>query len=208
MSTTELTHPTTAPGSLHAPATDTQSRVFLIRGLIAVGWAAAFAATSAASASSVTFGVGALLVAYPLIDAIASLIDARSQHGTSQRLLLANAVTSTAAAAALGLAATGGVAPVVATFGVWALVSGAAQLVVAIRRRAQLGAQWPMRLAGGVSVLFGVAYIIAAAGGNPRLSMIAVYAATGGLDFVLQAWLLARRRRRLARSATPSSTTS
>jgi hypothetical protein len=33
--------------------------------------------------------------------------------------------------------------------------------------------------------------------------MLAIYAATGGTEFVIQAWLLARRRRRLANTATP-----
>jgi hypothetical protein len=28
--------------------------------------------------------------------------------------------------------------------------------------------------------------------------MLAIYAATGGIEFVIQAWLLARRRRRMA----------
>jgi hypothetical protein len=31
--------------------------------------------------------------------------------------------------------------------------------------------------------------------------MLAIYAATGGIEFVIQAWLLARRRRRLASAA-------
>jgi hypothetical protein len=29
---------------------------------------------------------------------------------------------------------------------------------------------------------------------NPMLSMLAIYAATGGVDFIIEAWLLARRR--------------
>ena len=95
---------------------------------------------------------------------------------------------------ALGIAATGTVAGVLAVFGVWAVVSGAAQLSVALRRRAQYGLQLPMLLAGGFSVIFGVASVVA----SPMLSMIAVYAATGGLDFIVEAWLLARRRRHLA----------
>jgi hypothetical protein len=33
--------------------------------------------------------------------------------------------------------------------------------------------------------------------------MLAIYAATGGVEFAIQAWLLARRRRRLA-APTPS----
>jgi uncharacterized membrane protein HdeD (DUF308 family) len=81
---------------------------------------------------------------------------------------------------------------------VWAAVSGAAQLVVALRRRAQLGNQWPLLLAGGVSVIGGVALVIASAtADDPKLRMLAIYAATGGVEFVIQAWLLARRRRRL-----------
>ena len=87
------------------------------------------------------------------------------------------------------------------SFGVWAAVSGAAQLVVALRRRAQLGTQWPLLLANGVSVIGGVAFIVAPAVGHPKLGMLAIYAATGGIEFVIQAWLLARRRRRLANAA-------
>ena len=69
------------------------------------------------------------------------------------------------------------------------------ELVVALRRRAQLGTQWPMLLAGVGSVGFGVAFITAAAGADPMLDMLALYAAGGGIDFVVQAWQLARRRR-------------
>jgi hypothetical protein len=50
----------------------------------------------------------------------------------------------------------------------------------------------------------GVAYVIAGAGGNPKLVWLVFYTATGGLEFVIQAWLLARRRRGLTtRSADP-----
>jgi hypothetical protein len=31
--------------------------------------------------------------------------------------------------------------------------------------------------------------------------MLAIYAATGGVEFVIQAWLLGRRRRRLANAS-------
>ena len=63
-----------------------------------------------------------------------------------------------------------------------------AQLVVVRRRRAQLGNQWPLVLANGVSVIGGVAFVTAAiAADEPQLSMLAVYAATGGIEFVIQA---------------------
>ena len=100
------------------------------------------------------------------------------------------------------MAATRSVAAVFVAFGVWAAVSGAAQLVVALRRRAQLGNEWPLLLANGVSVIGGVAFIIAAAVGHPNRGMLAIYAATVGTEFVIQAWLLARRRRRRA-NVTP-----
>jgi hypothetical protein len=73
--------------------------------------------------------------------------------------------------------------------------------------QALLGRQWPMLLAGGVSVLFGIAFVTAAAVGHTMLIMIALYAATGGVDFTVQAWLLVRRRR-LAAAASPLHSTS
>lgn len=170
-------------------------QLFLVRGLVAIAWAAVFAAVADSLTTGVTVAAGVLLVLYPLIDAVASLIDARSQRGSARQLLLAGGAVSAVAAVALGVAATGSVADALAVFGVWAGISGAAQLVVALRRRSQFGNQWPMLAAGGFSMIAGVAFVIAAAGGQPRLSMLAVYAATGGADFVIQAWLLARRRR-------------
>ena len=110
-------------------------RIFLIRDPVAITWA----------------------VLYPLIDAITSLIDVRTQGGSARQLLLANAAVSTVTAIALGVAATGTVADVLLVFGIWAGVTGAAQLVVVLRRRAQFGNQWPLLLANGVSVIGGIA---------------------------------------------------
>jgi uncharacterized membrane protein HdeD (DUF308 family) len=183
-------------------------QLFLIRGLVAITWAAVFALAAESLTGSVTVGVGVLLVAYPLIDVVASLLDARTQRGSARQILLAGAATSAIAAVALGVAATGSVADALAVFGVWAFVSGAAQLTVALRRRAQYGLQLPMLLAGSFSVLAGVAFVIASTGTDPMLSMLAIYAATGGVDFVVEAWLLARRRRHLAYAGTPVLSTS
>jgi hypothetical protein len=176
MNTTEAT------ASLHEART---ARLFLTRGVIAIVWAAVFAAV----ADSLTFGVGALLVLYPLIAVVGSLVDARSEGGAARRLLLADAATSTVAAVALGIAATGTAANVFVVFGLWA------GLITALRRRAKFGMQWPMLLAGGGSVLFGLAYLIAATGDDPNLRMLSFYAAGGGIEFIIEAWLLERRRR-------------
>jgi uncharacterized membrane protein HdeD (DUF308 family) len=201
MSTIEATRnttTTTSPRATTSALSSNQVRVFLTRGLIAIAWATAFAAVSGDLTTTVSVGAGILLVVYPLIDAVANLLDARNQHGSARRLLLANAAFSTAVAISLAIASTASVTAVVAVFGIWAGFAGAAQLVVALRRRAVMGKQWPMRLAGGVSVVFGVAFILAAVGGQPMLKMVVVYAATGGLDFVVEAWLLARRRRQFS----------
>ena len=94
---------------------------------------------------------------------VASLLDARAQHGSARQLLLANAAVSAVAAVALGVAATGSVVDVLVIFGIWAAISGASQFATTLRRRAQFGNQWPM-LAGGVLVIAGFAYVVAANG--------------------------------------------
>jgi uncharacterized membrane protein HdeD (DUF308 family) len=172
----------------------TTPRLFLLRGLVAIAWAVVFAVT----ADSLTTGVGVLLVLYPLIDAVASAIDARGQQGSARQFLELNAVVSLLAAVALGIAATGDEGDVLAVFGVWALLTGVAQLVVAIRRRAIFGMQWPLLLAGGGSTIFGVAFLVMSGSDDPELRMVAFYAAGGGVEFVIQAWLLARRTDRVA----------
>ena len=110
-------------------------RIHLVRGLVAIAWAACFATVSGSlGAASV-----ALLVGYPLIDVVASLLDARADPGTPARTLqISNTALSALTALALGLAALGGVGAVLFVFGVWAIVSGIAQFGVAVRRRAEV----------------------------------------------------------------------
>ena len=164
-------------------------RLFLIRGLVAIAWVAVFAAVS----DSLTTGVAILLVTYPVIDLVASLLDAREQGGSARRLLLLNAGVSAVAAVAVAFAATGDIADVLVVLAVWAAVSGAAQIATAVRRRAALGLQWPMLLAGALSVGAGLSFSVTASGANPMLDPLVLYAATGGAFFIIQAALLARR---------------
>lgn len=81
-------------------------KLYLGRGVLAVAWAAAFAsAHDPIDALTIT-----LLVAYPLIDAVSSLIDLRTLPSGPERSLTAfNGVLSTLAAAGVGLAGAGGV---------------------------------------------------------------------------------------------------
>ncbi len=187
---------TTAPAD--AAATYERSsllRLYLGRGVLVLAWATAFAgAHEELDAPAIT-----LLVGYPLIDAVSSLIDHRAlADGPERRVTEFNAVLSALAAFALGIAGAGGVAPVLFVFGAWAVASGAAQVVVGLRRRGpRLGRQWPMLIAGGLSCVVGVFYTVQAAGDSPSLDVLSVYATGGGVFFLAQAGLLGWRNRQM-----------
>jgi uncharacterized membrane protein HdeD (DUF308 family) len=175
-------------------------RIYLVRGLVALAWSAAFAFVH----TPLTSLVVALLVIYPLIDVVATLLDVRT--GTAgQGLQVFNTVLSGLAAAGLGLAAAGGVGPVLFVFGLWAIVSGLAQLIAALRRRSpELGRQWPLRIAGTLSVLAGGSYLLVALGDSPSLTALIMYTAAGGAFFVIQAAILAWKARRVMNRAVHS----
>ncbi|MEV4176081.1 DUF308 domain-containing protein [Nonomuraea sp. NPDC049709] len=169
-------------------------RLYLGRGVLAVAWAAAFAsAHDPVDALAIT-----LLVVYPLIDAVSSLIELRAApDGPADRLTLFNGLLSALAAVGVGLAGAGGVPAVLHVFGAWAVVSGAAQVLVGLRRRGpDLAPQWPMLIAGGLSFLVGIFYNIQALGDTASLDVLSVYATGGGVFFIIQAGLLAWRARR------------
>ncbi|GGT70611.1 DUF308 domain-containing protein [Streptomyces sp. NPDC059153] len=170
-------------------------RLYLSRGVLAVVWALAFAkAHEDVDAPAIT-----LLVAYPLIDAVSSLIDYRATpDGSERRVTAFNGVLSTLAAIAVGIAGAGGVAPVLHVFGAWAVISGAAQVIVGLRRRGpEFGKQWPTLISGGLSFLVGIFYNIQAAGDNPSLDVLSTYATGGGIFFIAQALLLGWKTRQL-----------
>jgi hypothetical protein len=47
-------------------------------------------------------------------------------------------------------------------------------------------------------------FLVLATTDRPNLNMLAAYALGGGIEFVIQAWLLARRRHRVATVPVPS----
>jgi uncharacterized membrane protein HdeD (DUF308 family) len=84
----------------------------------------------------------------------------------------------------------GGLTPAIIVFGVWAFVSGAVQLFLAIRRRRSLGGQWPMIVSGGLSVVAGISFVVMAGSPTTGLTTLAGYSAFGAFWYLVTAiWL-------------------
>jgi uncharacterized membrane protein HdeD (DUF308 family) len=163
----------------------------------AVGWAI----LAIALARTINPGAVVLLVIYPLFDAAAAVIDFRSSGTTRPKTpLYVNMGLSLLAAIGLAVAAASGIPSVLRVWGAWAITAGIVQLIVAILRY-RLGGQWPMILSGGISVLAGVSFILAAGRPDPSLTTIAGYAILGGIFFLSSAL----RLRQLAAKSSDSA---
>jgi uncharacterized membrane protein HdeD (DUF308 family) len=163
-------------------------RLYFVRFAFAIVWAGLLFATKAELGP---LGI-ALIVIYPLFDVAAAVVDARSSRATGPaRGLYVNIAISLLAAAGLAVAGTSGVPGVLRVWGVWAIVSGIVQLIVALTRRT-MGGQWPMILSGGISVLAGGSFFLGAAAPNPMLTNVAGYAVLGGVFFLVSALRLGR----------------
>ncbi|MEU4427191.1 hypothetical protein AB0F81_41760 [Actinoplanes sp. NPDC024001] len=133
-----------------------------------------------------------LLVLYPLADAAAAVIDARTSRLTgSLTLLYANVVVSLLAAAGLAFAGASGIPAVLRVWGTWAIVAGLIQLVVGARRRT-MGGQWPMIISGGISTLAGASFLASASAADPALTSAIGYAIPGAIFFLIAAVRLGR----------------
>jgi uncharacterized membrane protein HdeD (DUF308 family) len=173
------------------PLASALRRLYFVRFAFAIVWAALVALT--ASRSLVAAGV--LLVAYPVFDVVAALVDHRASRSTRPgALLLVNLALSLLTAIGLGFAVASGTPAVLRVWGAWAITAGAVQLTVAILRY-RLGGQWPMILSGGISVLAGAGFVAQAGGSNASLTNLAGYAVLGGVFFLVSAIRLGRAAR-------------
>lgn len=169
-------------------------RLYLARFVFAIAWAAVFAATSS-PLGNVAF---ALAVIYPVVDLAAAVVDARSAVAAGRPTAVLYLNMAVSAAAAVALLAVGSDDPknLLVVWGLWAITSGAVQLIVGLLRRS-MGGQWPMILSGGISVLAGGGFIAMSADADvDSLTSIAGYATLGGLFFLASAIRLGRAGRR------------
>ena len=146
-----------------------------------------------------------MLVAYPLWDALANYVDAQRSGGLGRnRSQLLNFVVSIITAIAVAIALGHSMNAVLAVYGVWAALSGAFQLVTALRRWKTNGAQWAMILSGAQSALAGLFFVKMAGGAEAiGITNVAPYAAFGAFYFLVSAvWLsvsdIARKSRQVA----------
>ena len=160
---------------------------YALRAVVAFAWVIA----ALASAHLPLAAAAVLLTIYPAWDALANLLDARRHGGwRAQPGQRVNAAISLATAIGMAVAlAVQGNRGGVLVFGVWALLAGLLQLIVAIRRRA-LGGQAFMMISGVQSALAGIVFCVQAFGAAPGIAQLAPYAAFGGFYFLLSAlWL-------------------
>lgn len=200
-----------------APSTTATTRpsglrsLHLIRVVFSLIWVALLFTTSASLVSTdrPTVSAAVLLVVYPLWDAIATLLERRlAGTGSANRVSTVNVGLDLATTAGMIIAVFSTIGTTLLVFGVWALLSGAVQLVVAIRRRRTVGAQWPMVISGGQSVLAGATIAAGSASATSSLSTVAGYSAFGAFWFLVSVIALSIRSRSDRRRAGRSSTSS
>jgi uncharacterized membrane protein HdeD (DUF308 family) len=149
------------------------------------------------SADTPTVVAAVLLVIYPLWDVVATLLERRmAGTGSTSRVSAINMALGLAAAIGMIIAVLSTIGTALLVFGIWALLSGAIQLAVAIRRRRTVGAQWPMIISGGLSVLAGAAFAAMSRSATSGLSAVAGYSAFGGFWFLVSAIALSLGTRR------------
>jgi uncharacterized membrane protein HdeD (DUF308 family) len=159
-------------------------RLYFTRFAFAVVWAVVLIVTGGAPSPFLTVW----LLIYPLFDAASVLYQLRSE-GRSNSPRIAewlNVVLSVAAGVALAVTSTVSTGAALITWGVWAIVSGLLQLIVAILRR-HAGGQVPLMISGAVSVLAGGAFAVMGAGGASSLTSVGGYATIGAILFLVSA---------------------
>jgi hypothetical protein len=184
-----------------AATTTTPSRLrslYLIRVVFSLIWVVLVFMTSASlkSKDAPTAIAAVLLVIYPLWDVIATPIERRmAGTGSTSSVSAINMALGLAATIGMIIAVFSTIRTALLVFGIWALLSGAIQLSVAIQRRRTVGAQWPMIISGGLSVLAGAAFAAMSGSATSGLSTVAGYSAFGAFWFLVSAIALSLRTR-------------
>nr|WP_295929026.1 hypothetical protein [uncultured Dyadobacter sp.] len=137
----------------------------------------------------------ALLILYPAWDVLGTFADIRANRGgASKTPQYVNAVISTFTTAAVAVALQKGIPEALIVFGLWAILTGAIQLILGLKRRKSLGGQWPMIISGGQSMIGGASFILLAHDPKMGITSLAGYAAFGAFYYLLAGFRLSRTK--------------
>lgn len=134
-----------------------------------------------------------LFIIYPAWDAIATYFDIRANPPAANKTpQYVNAVISIITTIGVILTLQKGIPEALMVFGAWAILAGMIQLILGLRRRKEMGGQWPMIISGGQSMLAGAVFIAMAHAPKQGISTLAGYAAFGAFYFLLSAFRLSK----------------
>lgn len=134
-----------------------------------------------------------LFIVYPAWDIIATWFDIQANPPSANKTpQYVNAAISIITTIGVILALQKGIPEALMVFGAWAILTGLIQLILGLRRRKQLGGQWPMIISGGQSMLAGGAFIAMAHDPKQGITTLAGYAAFGAFYFLLTAFRLSK----------------
>jgi uncharacterized membrane protein HdeD (DUF308 family) len=164
-------------------------KLYYTRAAFSIVWVilvAAFAKNNAAIAT-------VLFIIYPAWDAMATFFDIKANPPTASKTpQYVNAAISIITTVAVALTLQTGISGALMVFGAWAILTGLIQLILGLRRRKQLGGQWPMIISGGQSMLAGGSFIAMANEPTSGITTLAGYAAFGAFYFLLSAVRLSK----------------
>ena len=191
---------TATPMSRELPQIRTGLRnLYFVRAAFSVVWVTLVftLATAATVGGGTTVAASILLIVYPLWDVCATVVDIRANRLTAPTLLpqYLNIAFGAAATIAMIISLMSGLTPAIVVFGIWATLTGAVQLFLAIRRRRALGGQWPMIISGGLSVVAGFSFILTSGAPSTGLLTLGGYSAFGAFWYLVAAiWLSVAHR--------------
>jgi len=164
-------------------------KLYFIRAGFSIVWVVLVSALAKTNTNIATV----LFIIYPAWDAIATYFDIQANPPAANKTpQYVNALISIATTVGVTLALQKGIPEALIVFGAWAILTGLIQLILGLRRRKQLGGQWPMIISGAQSMLAGGAFIVMAHQPNQGISTLAGYAAFGAFYFLLTAFRLSK----------------
>jgi uncharacterized membrane protein HdeD (DUF308 family) len=172
------------------PSAQALRTLYLVRAAFSLVWVSLLVLV----AKSSPMLTATLLLLYPAWDVVATLGDIRANRDAGSRLpQYVNIGVGSLTTLAVGLALGSGLPAVLLIYGVWAGLTGLIQLLLGLRRRRQLGGQWPMILSGGQSILAGISFGVMAHAPTMGVTNLAGYSAFGAAYFLLAAWRVSKK---------------